>query len=141
VVKKRTTKAAISTLIGVGIGYAAGVLTAPKSGKETRKSIQKSAIGVKKDAEKGLKNAHSELSKLIATSKKKSEKLGAKTKKELIGAINKAQKAKDKSREILSAVHEGEAEDADLQKALEEAKKSLANLKKYIIKNSGSKTK
>ncbi len=45
-------KFAIGALIGAAIGAAAGILTAPKSGKETREDLKKKADSVKADAEK-----------------------------------------------------------------------------------------
>jgi len=40
--------------------------------------------------------------------------------------------AKEKVREIISALHEGDADDPDLKKALGDAKNALKNLEKYV---------
>lgn len=45
-------KFALGALIGAAIGAAAGILTAPKSGKETRADIKAKATEAKKDVEK-----------------------------------------------------------------------------------------
>lgn len=49
---KKGTKYALGTAVAAGIGYVAGILTAPKSGKETRQNIQDQAIKAKKESEK-----------------------------------------------------------------------------------------
>lgn len=132
--RKRDRNVAIGTLIAASIGYAAGVLTAPKSGRETRKDLQRAAVQAKKEAEKNFKGLHTELSKLIAASKRNGSKLSAAKKAELDKALLKAQKAKKKVGEILSAIHEGEAEDKDLKSAVSEVNAAIEHLKVYIEK-------
>ena len=41
------SKVALGALVGVAVGVAAGILTAPKSGKETRADLKKKAIETK----------------------------------------------------------------------------------------------
>jgi gas vesicle protein len=133
-VRKRDRNVAIGTLIAAGIGYAAGVLTAPKSGRETRKDLQRAAIQAKKEAEKNFKGLHTELTKLIAASKRHGSKLSESKKAEFDKALNKAQNAKKKVGEILSAIHEGEAEDKDLKSAVSEVNAAIEHLRIYIEK-------
>lgn len=137
--RKRAKQAAVGTVIAAGIGYAIGVLTAPKSGKETRKDIQSAAQKVKTNAEKQLKKLHGELSDIILVVQKKSA--GAKTKAaaEARVALNMAEKAKAKTREILSALHEGETTNEDLQMAITETKAAIKHIKKFV--SGGKKTK
>lgn len=125
---------ALGTIIAAGIGYAAGVLTAPKSGRETRKDIRKKAMAAKTEAEQKLKTAHSELSKALDEAKAKTKAGKDKLTAEVKEALDKAETARQKARELLSAIHEGEAEDQDLKQAVEETKQALAHLKKYIGK-------
>ena len=132
--KKSKRNIALGTLIAAGVGYAAGLLTAPKSGKETRKDIQKAAIKAKKEAEKKLKTLHGDLSKLIDQAKAKSTKLSASAKSELDHAIEVALVAKKKVSEVLSAIHEGESDDKDLQKAIKDVNSAIEKLKTYIEK-------
>lgn len=133
--KKTNRNIALGTLIAAGVGYAAGLLTAPKSGKETRKDIQKAAIKAKKEAEKKLKVLHGELATLIDQAKTKSAKLGAEAKAEIERAIDVALVAKKKVSEVLSAIHEGESDDKDLQKAIKDVNSAIAKLKTYIEKS------
>jgi gas vesicle protein len=121
-------------ILVAGAGYLAGILTAPKSGKETRHDIAKSASKARVDAEKQLKKLHSELASLIADGEAAGKKAGVKAKDELKVAVEKAKVAKVKAKEILSALHDGDADDPNLQKALKEVKLAKSNLAKYLKK-------
>lgn len=137
--RKRDRNVAIGTLIAAGIGYAAGVLTAPKSGRETRKDLQRAALKAKREAEENFKTLHAELTKLITSAKRKGKNLTASKKEEFDQAVRKAQNAKSKVGEILSSIHEGEAEDKDLQKAIDEVNTAIKHLRKYIDKEEKTK--
>ena len=135
-IKKRTI--AIGSLLVAGAGYVAGLLTAPKSGRETRKDIRRTALKAKSDAEHGLKQAHSELNKLLDEASAFAKKSTSKVSGEFEKARAQAEAVRTKTRELLSAVHEGEAEDRDLQKAIDDVKKATGHLKKYIGKKSAA---
>lgn len=135
---KRAKDVAFGAAIAAGIGYVAGILTAPKSGKETRKDIEREAKKAKSEAEKKLKELHSELDKMITVGKRKAKTAKAGAKKELDQALEKAAVAKHKAREMLSAFHEGETEDKELKQAINDVNKALAHLKKYL--NEDAKT-
>jgi gas vesicle protein len=130
--KKTTERLAVGATIAAAVGYVAGILTAPKSGKETRAEIQRNASKARTEAEHQLKGLHSELNSLINDGKDQANKANAKVKKELAEVLAKAHIAKDKAREMLSAIHEGDAEDRDLQKAISEVSKAIKHLKKYL---------
>lgn len=135
-VKKDTVKKiAIGAAVAGVAGYVAGILTAPKSGKETRKDIADTAHKGVAEAEKQLKKLHTQLSETIMAAKKKADNLSGKAKTQLNDAIEKAGVAKEKSRQILSAVHEGDAEDKDLKKAVGEATKAIDHLKTFLKKS------
>ncbi len=127
-------KVAVGGAIAAIIGYVAGVLTAPQSGKETRDDIKEGASKGLAQAEKELKKLHTELDKAIAQARVNSTDLRGKAKDELNDLIDKAKDSKEKAREVLSAVHEGEAADEDLAKAVKQANNALKNLKKYLKK-------
>lgn len=129
------TKVAVGTAIAAGIGYVAGILTAPKSGKETRKEIHDKAVKAKTETEKKLKELTSELNTLITTAKSKAKGAQAGAKTELHKALDKAVGAKEKAREVISAFHEGESEDKDLQKAVTDVNKAIEHLKTYLDKH------
>lgn len=126
---------ALGALIAAAGGYLAGILTAPKSGKETRKDIHDTAIKSKAEGERILKQRHSELNSLIETSTKKAKTIKQGAQKELVDAIDRAQAAKSKAGEILSILHEnGDVKDKDLQKAIDESKKAKEHLQKFMKK-------
>lgn len=125
---------AASAVVVAGAGYLAGILTAPKSGKDTRKDITKGVNKAKIDAEKQLKKQHSELKDLIKDGEARGKKMKAKAKKEMDDAVANGKIAKEKAREILSALHQGDAEDPNLQLALKEVKQAKKNLAKYLKK-------
>lgn len=132
---KRTKDLAIGAAIAAGIGYVAGILTAPKSGKETRKDIADAAIKAKSEAEKRFKTLYSELSDAIAEGTKRAKTLTATAKAELDVVLDRAGSAKNKVGEILSALHEGESDDKELDKAVKEVNKALTDLKTYLTKH------
>ncbi len=127
-------KFALGAIVAAGAGYIAGILTAPKSGKETRADIKNAAVELKKQAEIKLKALNTELADALVLAKVQLDKLSGKAKAELEEAMQMAQNAKQKAREVLSAIHEGEADDKDLEKAVKQATSALESLKKYIKK-------
>ena len=131
---KRAKKFAFGAVIAAAAGYVAGILTAPKSGKETRKDIKDTAVRTYTAAEKELKMLHTELSKLMDEAGKKAAELKGSAKEGLDKANATAKIAKEKARELLSAVHEGDANDEDLQNAVKEAKKAVDHLKSFLKK-------
>jgi gas vesicle protein len=130
---KRTV--AVGTLVGLGLGYVAGILTAPKSGKETRKSIVDAGLKAKAEAEKKIKSLNSELNDVIQQAEKLLADAKAGAKVGLTKAVERAKLAKDEAREILSALHEGEADDKDLETAIKDAQSAIEHLKNFIVKN------
>src|SRR5438105_3930940 len=126
--KDSTKKIAIGATLAAAAGYLAGILTAPKSGKETRADVKNAAVKAKTEAEKQLKVLHSELSELIVKARAKSGPLKNKTEKELTDIIAVALTAKEKARQVLSAFHEGGAEDKELQSAIKDVNKAVSHL-------------
>lgn len=131
---KTAKKFAIGTIVAAAAGYVAGILTAPKSGKETRKDIKDVTVKSVTEAEKQLKKLHTELNTVITKAKTEADSIKGKAREELDAAISKSFAVKEKAREVLSSVHEGAADDKDLKKAIDEANKSLEHLKKYLKK-------
>ena len=125
---------AIGGTIAAAAGYVAGLLTAPKSGKETRGDIKTAANESYAKAEKELKKLNGDLGKLIDDAKLRGDKLSAKAKSELNELVEKAKDAKSKVREVISAIHEGDAEDKDLKKAVKDAKAAIDHLGEYLKK-------
>jgi gas vesicle protein len=131
---KLTKKLAIGAAVAGVAGYIAGILTAPKSGKETRDDIADATQRGITEAEKDLKKLHTELGSLLNEAKEKGGDLTGKTQKELSELLEKAKDTKEKAREMLSAIHEGGAEDKDLRKAISDANKAVDHIKDYLKK-------
>lgn len=127
-------KFAIGAAIAGAAGYVAGVLSAPTEGKKTRKKLRKNAQNSITEFEKQLKELHTELGELVGQIKQDGTKHSESTQKKFSSALEGAHGAKDKLREVLSSIHEGEASDKDLKKALEDARRALDHLKKFIKK-------
>jgi len=133
--KKKTAKRlAIASSIAAAAGYLAGLLTAPKSGKETRQNIKQAADKSYAEGEKDLKKLNAELTNVIQEAKDSSEKLGKRAQQDLEDLLEKAKDTKEKGREMLSALHEGSAEDKDLKKAIKDANTALQHLRDYLKK-------
>lgn len=132
--RQNIRRVAIGSGIAAAAGYVAGILTAPKSGKQTREDLRTAAENSRVEAEKDLKRLHTELDKVIKDAKASGSKLGVKAQAELNELIEKAKDTKEKTREIISAVHEGDAEDQDLKRAVKNANLALKNLRKYLKK-------
>lgn len=135
------SKFAIGAVIAAGVGYVAGLLTAPKSGKETRQDIHDGAVKIKNETENKLKELSQELNNIIEDAKVKSKTLKADAKDELDKAMNKAVEVKNSVREVISAFHEGESDDKDLQKAVNDVNKAIEHLKSYLDKHGKASSK
>jgi gas vesicle protein len=130
----KTKKLAVGAAVMGGIGYLAGLLTAPQSGKETRQDIKEVTYKTLTEAEKDLKQLHTELDKVLDDLKQRTDNASEKTKKELTALADKAKDTKEKAREMLSALHEGGADDKDLRKAIKDAHLAIEHLKDYLKK-------
>lgn len=127
-------KVALGAAIAGAVGFVTGILTAPKSGKETRKDIKDTATRVVRDAEKKLKELHSDLSGMIGSAEKELKKQGDKAKAGYDKAVDAAKNAQQKAKEVLSALHDGGVDDPELKKALKEVAAAKDHLKKYLTK-------
>lgn len=125
---------AVGAIVAAGAGYLAGILTAPKSGKETRNDIAKTASKARVDGERQLKKLHSELTEVLKETEEAAKKTRLKVSDDLNEATKNAKAAKEKAREILSALHDGDADDPNLQAVIDEVKLAKTNLVKYLKK-------
>ncbi len=125
-------KVAIGAAITAILGYIAGILTAPKSGRETRQDIKDKATETYAAAEKQLKKLHTELTDIID---EVSDRISSFTnRKDVSAALDKGRDAKQKAREVLSMLHDGETDDKDLKKAINDATKAIEHLREYLKK-------
>jgi gas vesicle protein len=125
-------KMAASALIAGVAGYIGGILTAPKSGKDTRKQLAEEAEGLKDSTEEQLQRANEELKVLIKDAKTKTVSLSSQAKEEFNEALLRAKDAQNKASTTLKAVKNGESDDPELNKAVKQAKQAAKNLGRYF---------
>lgn len=125
-------RVAMGAAIAGAAGYLAGLLTAPSSGKKTRKALQKNADKGLGELEAQLKSLHSDLGDMMEQAHGKGNELQGRAQKKFSTALDGATTAKDKLRDVLAAVHEGEADNEDLQNALEDARRAVEHLKDFL---------
>ncbi|MDB5161113.1 MAG: hypothetical protein JWO96_493 [Candidatus Saccharibacteria bacterium] len=132
--KKNDTrkKLAFGAVVGGVAGYVAGILTAPKPGKQTRKDFVNKAGEVKDEAEEQLESTIGELNAALKTAKSKSLALNAKARAEFDETVVKARDAQNKASQVLKAVQAGEADNPELNKAVKQGRQALNNLGKYF---------
>jgi gas vesicle protein len=129
---KKEGKWALGAAVAAGAGYVIGILSAPRSGWRTRQKLAKSASKARIDGEKQLKNLYTEINGLIVQGDKKLKQAKQGANSELKKQVASAKKTKEKIKLLLSALHNGDAEDPDLKVMLVEAKKAKANLAKFF---------
>jgi gas vesicle protein len=132
--KKENTgkKIALGAAVAGVVGYLGGILTAPKSGKETRKQLAEEAEGVKESTEEQLSKANDDLKVLLKDTKTKTVALSAQAREEFNEAVIRAKDAQNKTSAALKAIKAGEAEDPELNKAVKQARQAAKNLGKFF---------
>ena len=131
---KTAKRIAVGAAVAGAAGFVAGILAAPKSGKETRKDLRKAKGNKTSEVEDQLRNLQSELGDLVDEAKGKGDDLGSKAQKELRKLVDGARDAKDKAASVVSAVQAGKANDKDLSKAIADAKHTIDHIKDYLKK-------
>lgn len=123
-------KLGLGILIGAVAGVVTGLLTAPKSGKETRQDIKNKAGEVKGAAERKLKNAHKELDKLSADAKARAKTLQGKAKEEMNGYATKADDMKERVKRAITSIKSGDDDNDDA--TIDQLLKDLSALKDKV---------
>jgi len=132
---KRTFKnLALVAGLAAAAGFVTGLLTAPKSGKETRDDIKNAAKRGLSETEHQLKKLSGELNDLVDEAKSRAGDLRGKAGEAMTQATTQAQDAREKVREMLAAVHDGNASDEDLQLAMNQGRTALKHLRDYLKK-------
>ncbi len=125
-------KVALGAIVAGVAGFVTGILTAPKSGKETRQDLKNTANNFKRDAEKKLKELSVEIGELLEKGQKLAKEQKGKAKAGLDTAMEQAKVSQQKVKEVISALKSGETDEPELKKAIAEAKKARDNLVKYF---------
>lgn len=129
---KTGSKWAIGAAFAAIGGYLAGLLTAPKSGKQTRADIAQKAEDVKEGTAEQLQAVHDDLVTLLKTAKTQTIALSSQARQEFNEAIMAAKDAQNKAAHVLKAIKQGEADDPQLNKAVKQVKQAQKNLAKYL---------
>lgn len=127
-------KVAIGALVAGAAGYVAGILTAPKSGKDTRQDIVEKTDEVKDQTVAELKVAQAELNKMLNAVKSKSLALNASAREEFNETVIRAKDARNKSAHVLKAIKAGESDDRQLNMAIKNLNQAKKNLGRYLKK-------
>jgi len=130
--KKPIKNLAIVAAAGAAAGYLTGLLTAKKSGKETRADIVDTTNKIKDSTEAKINELTKELVAVIkqAEAKINSSKLGLKS--DLSVLTSKAKQTTSKASEVIAAFKSGKAKDKDLNESIESTKAALKRLKNYL---------
>ena len=136
--KDATKKIAIGAALAGAVGYITGLLTAPKSGKETREDIADAAWDVRDNVEGQLRNVSDELKDLIEQTRTKTIALSSQAREDFNETVVKAKDAQNKATTILKAAKSGQASDPELNKAVKQARQAIKSLSKYL-KNGNTK--
>jgi gas vesicle protein len=132
--KHEGRKLAVGALVAGAAGFVAGLLTAPKSGKETREDIKQATTSAVRAVEKQLKVAHTEIQELVVKVREEAETRGKGAKKEAEELLKRGAEAQKRVKEILTAIHDGTADDPELQAAMKEAAAAKKHLQKFLTK-------
>lgn len=127
-------KFAVGALVAGVVGFLVGILSAPKSGKETREDLKDTTKIAISRVEKDLKIAHTELKDSISSVSSNLKTTSLQAKSDLKKALDKAKKSQAKVRVALSSIHDGKSDDPELKLALKEAKSAKEHLRKFLKK-------
>lgn len=132
-------KFGLGILIGAAAGVVTGLLTAPKSGKETREDIKNKAGDLKGSAERKLKDAHKELGKLSDEVKAKGKGLQGKAKEEIDELSAKADELKERVKRAITSIKSGDDDNDDA--TIDQLLKDLSALKAKVTTKAKNVTK
>lgn len=118
-------------LVGLAVGYVAGILTAPDSGKNTRNKIEKTANDTINEIEKQFKSLYKQSQDLIDKVLAENPKVS----KALDSAIEGVKDSQKKIKQIISSIKGDENINQDLNEAIKEAKLAIAHLSDFATKN------
>lgn len=136
----KKTSAALVALIAAGAGYLGGLLSAPRSGKQTRKQLSRSASKAKVQGEKQLKGLYTEVKDNLDKVEARIAKTRGKASDEMKDAVKAGKEAQAKAKMLLSALHDGDVDDPNLKAVIADVKSARDNLEKFA-KTSGKSKK
>lgn len=131
---KNTKAVAILALVAFGAGVATGLLTAPKSGKETRDDLKKASGKLKEELDKRYGEVQGSLSETIDQAMSQVGNFRGSAQDKLEELIDQAKQAEYKVKDVYRAMRHGDADDKNLDKAIDQANKAKNHLFKFLNK-------
>jgi gas vesicle protein len=122
----------LALVVGLAAGYALGVLTAPKSGKETRGDIKEAGSKAYKAAEVRLKGSYEDLSDVIAKASTQTKKLSKKGHAELDLLLAAAHDAQGRVKQLITSVRSGDATNEQFEDVVIAAQVAKDELQDFI---------
>lgn len=130
--ENNSKNAFLGIALGLLVGYAAGVLFAPKSGRETRQDIADAGTKFVHQAGEIIDNLQDQLNDLMGLAKDQVNTLNDRRKEELEKLVHAAKDASDKANSLYNAVKDGESDDPELKKAVENFKNAKNHLATFL---------
>ncbi len=127
-------KVAMGAMVGAAAGFVAGVLLAPKSGKETREDLKNSGKKLAHEADRHAKRLLTELSDTVDKATSELSRATDQVKEELGKQASRAVRSRDQLATVMTAVRSGNSSDEDLDIAVKNAQNALDSLRKYLKK-------
>ena len=130
--KKNSRNIIVGAILVGAASYVAGILTAPKKGKETREDIRHASVNLKISLENALKKLYTDSSRQLERALNVNQNLTAQTKKELDLLIASVKHAKDKIKVYLTSLREGEIEEEEITLLLTDGRDNTERLKFFV---------
>lgn len=124
----------IAAVVGLAAGYALGILTAPKSGKETREDIKDASTKAYKAAEARLKDVYEDLGDVIEKAGKQAKQLNEKGRAQLDSLVSAAHDAQARVKKLVGSARNGEGTPEEFEDAVKAAREAKSELQDYIDK-------
>ena len=131
--KNTFKKIAAGAAVAAAVGYVAGLLSAPKSGREMRKEI-KSMVPDAHDLEEKIKLLYNELIELLSISKQEAMDLSPRNQEKMALASKKAVMAKEKLAAIIANLKNDSHSNKELKSAIREAERAVYHFKEFLLK-------
>jgi gas vesicle protein len=131
---KETKSVTLAALTGVGIGLAAGVLLAPKSGKETRQDLKDAGENLIEDFEKKYSEVQASLAETIEQALGHATSLSGTAQEAFNDLIDQAKQAEFKVKDAYREMKHSGSNNKNLSCALEDAEKAKDCLAKFLKK-------
>lgn len=131
--KNLLKKVTLGAALAGAAGYVAGILIAPRTGKQSRKKLSNAGKQELIDNQERLKLLYSELGMLVNNAKAEGKVMEGKHLEKFKSVIDNAKESRDKLEQLVDAVKKGRAEDKNLDKAIKDAEKAVKHVKRFLI--------